>query len=80
MPVSFPVQLQCAGAYTGSVGLSLDVPGSVALARQLISGLIGKLSMLAYVAKVTPSKVHVLLSPAEFDQSWYGNSFFSVVG
>ena len=43
MAVSEPVQIQCAGAYSGTVTLpSLGVAGSVAQARQLISGRIGK--------------------------------------
>lgn len=42
MAVSEPVQIQCAGAYSGTVTLpSLAVAGSVAQARQLISGRIG---------------------------------------
>ncbi|DBB10937.1 hypothetical protein WJX82_008688 [Trebouxia sp. C0006] len=43
MAVSEPVQIQCAGAYSGTVTLpSLEVAGSVAQARQLISGRIGE--------------------------------------
>ena len=42
MTTSDPVQLQCAGVYTGTVSLtSLEAAGSVAQARQLISDLIG---------------------------------------
>ncbi|DBA81188.1 TPA: hypothetical protein ACH3X2_007006 [Trebouxia sp. C0005] len=43
MAVSEPVKIQCAGAYSGILTLpSLEVAGSVAQARQLISGRIGE--------------------------------------